>query len=466
MHKQYAASKLGNRFARPYFITRSKSIAGCVINRLFAHPIALTLISCFFITFVFSPVFSQETPQASIVRITGAKGKWVLEVNGKPFYVKGVVVGEAVGRGGEDYLKLAQDLGANAVRTWGTDQGTKEYFDSALKYGLMVDAGIGLNYVSETGGRSYINDAGYKEEKVKEITEYVNKFKDHPALLMWNVGNEEIFFTKDAQEKAALSKFLEEMVKLAHKLDPNHPVVYTSADVTDMPYIEKYVPSLDIFGMNIYGSIKVSHGKWNKSTLNIPYIVTEYGPPGPWAVKKDKNGVSIEQPEQAKAAIYRNMTKEIINFKGYDLGGFVFHLGETSQESLTWWNLNYKMLKKPSFWEIYKIYRGGRPLNLPPRITRFELSRINKISPGKTIDISAEASDSDSNPLDYSFTLTTAHEGILKYYANEEVPAKFVCEGIKFKLVAPNEKGLYRMYLIVNDGHGNVAAANKSIKIE
>lgn len=401
-----------------------------------------------------------------MVKITGQKGSWALEVNGKPFYVKGVGVGAAVGRGGEDYLKLAQELGANAVRTWGTDQGTQSYLDTALKYGLMVDAGIWLNYVSETGECSYINDTGYKEKKIKEITDYVTRFKDHPALLMWNVGNEAIYFTKDEKEKISLSKFLEEMVQLVHKLDPNHPVLYTSADVTAIPYIEKYVPSLDIFGMNIYGSIRVSNTKWDKSTLNIPYIVTEYGPLGPWAVKKDKNGISIEQPEQAKAASYRNMTHEIMNFKGYNLGGFVFHLGETSQESLTWWNLNYKMLKKPSFWEIYKIYRGGRPLNLPPRITRFELSKINKISPGETINISAEASDNDSNPLDYSFTLTTAYEGILRYYVNEEVPAKFVCEGIKFKLVAPDKKGLYRVYLIVNDGNGNVAAANKSIRVE
>lgn len=391
-----------------------------------------------------------EARTGSTVKITGKRGSWVLTVNGKPFYIKGVGCGLATGKGGEDYLKLAREVGANAVRTWGADQGTEAYFDAALKYGLMVDAGIWLD----------------KEKKINEIIEYVNKFKDHPALLMWNLGNEAISFTKSEQERVALSKFLEEMVQMIHKLDPDHPVIYTSADVLDMPYIEKYVPSLDAFGMNIYGSIRVSHTKWYKSTLNIPYIVTEYGPPGPRSVQRDQNGVSIDQPDQAKAAVYRNMTKEMINFKGYNLGGFAFHLGETSRESLTWWNINYKIFKRASFWELYKIYTGGKLSNKPPRITNFRLSKINKIAPGETLNISAEAVDVDSNPLDYTFAVSTVREGILQYYVNEEVLAQFTCEGVNFKMTAPAEKGVYRVYVFVNDGYGNIAAANRSIKIE
>lgn len=401
----------------------------------------------------------------NVVRITGEKGSWVLKVNGVPFYIKGVGCGEARGKGGEDYLKLAKELGANALRTWGTDQGTKLYLDTAFKYGLMVDAGIWLNYVSADGRFSYINNNEYKEAKRKEIIEYVKKFKNHPALLMWNVGNEAIFFTKDEEERIALSKFLEEIVRSIHEIDPNHPVIYTSADVTALPYLQKYVPSLDAIGMNIYGSIRVAHTRWNNLKLNIPYIVTEYGPLGPWSVQKDANGSSIDQPDVAKAAIYRNMTKEMFGFKGYNLGGFVFHLGETTQESLTWWNLNYKMLKRASFWEVYKLYTGKAPSNLPPRITKFNLTKISGIMPGETIDIFAEATDTDNGRLNYTFTVTTAREGILQYYVNEEVPIKFIGEGANVKLIAPNAEGIYRVYVFVSDGKGNVATANKSIKV-
>lgn len=433
---------------------------------------SLALIASILIFFS-SPCFGEGQGPAragaaagSVVKITGQKGSWVLEVNGKPFYIKGVGVGEMAGVGGEDYLKMARELGANAVRTWGTDQGTQEYFDTALKYGLMVDAGIWINFTKKDSEYTYIGDSEHKQKKRREITDYVNKFKAHPALLVWNVGNEAIFFTKDEEERIALAKFLEEMVQLVHKLDPDHPVIYTSADTTALPYIREYVPSLDIFGMNIYGSIRIAHGKWDKSGLNIPYCVTEYGPHGPWDVKKDTNGASQDEPDQAKAAIYRNMAKELIGFKGYNIGGFVFHLGETTQESLTWWNLNYKLLKRPSYWEIYKIYTGSKPSNLPPRITVLKLSKTKGIKPGETVDIAAEAVDNDSNPLDYSFAVSTAQEGILRYYVNKEVPVKFENQGTGFMMSAPAAKGLYRLYLFVNDGYGNVATANRSFKVE
>ncbi|MFA5334615.1 MAG: glycoside hydrolase family 2 TIM barrel-domain containing protein [Candidatus Omnitrophota bacterium] len=409
---------------------------------------------------------AQDEPKGSVVKVTGQKGSWSLEVNGKPFYIKGVGVGNMKGKYGEDYLKMAQELGANAVRTWGTDQGTQEYFDTAYKYGLMVDAGIWINFVKDDGKYTYIGDNDFKKNKKKEIEDYVNKFKGHPALLMWNVGNEAIFFTKDEEERVELSKFLEEMIKLVHRLDPAHPVIYTSADTTALPYIIKYVPSLDIFGMNIYGSVRMSHSKWDKSGLDIPYCVTEYGPHGPWDAKKDANGASQDEPDQGKAALYRNMTNDIMGFKGYDLGGFVFHLGETTQESMTWWNINYKLFKRPAFWEVYKIYTGSKPSNLPPRIVTLKLTKTKGIAPGEKVDIFAEASDNDSNPLDYQFMVSTAQEGILEYYVNKEVDVKIDCEGTSFRMTAPGKKGLYRLYLIVNDGYGNVAVANRSFKVE
>ena len=412
------------------------------------------------------PCGARQEGQGSIVKVTGQKGSWALEVNEKPFYIRGVGLGNMEGKGGEDYMKMAQELGANAVRTWGTDQGTQEYFDAAQKYGLMVDAGIWLNYAEENGKYTYIGDNDLKKQKRKEIEDYVNKFKCHPALLMWNVGNEAVFFTKNEEQRIELSKFLEEMVQLVHKLDPDHPVIYTSADTTALPYIIKYVPSLDIFGMNIYGSVRMSHSKWDKSGLNIPYCVTEYGPHGPWDVKKDANGASQDEPDQGKAALYRNMTNDIIGFKGYNIGGFVFHLGETTQESLTWWNLNYKLFKRGAFWEVYKIYTGSKPSNLPPRITTFKLGKTKGIAPGETVDITAQASDNDSNPLDYQFLVSTAKEGVLAYYVNKEVPVEFLYEGTSFRMKAPDKKGLYRVYLIVNDGYGNVAVANRSFKVE
>ena len=65
--------------------------------------------------------------RGNVVKIEGTKGNWILTVNGKPLALKGVGVGRAMGREGKvDYLKLAKDMGANVVRTWGIDQGNAQ----------------------------------------------------------------------------------------------------------------------------------------------------------------------------------------------------------------------------------------------------------------------------------------------------------------------------------------------------
>lgn len=435
------------------------------------HKAALLMVvAALTLVILSSGCLPKKGAQGNIVKVKGHRGSWFLEVNGEPFYIKGVGCGRAVGTGGEDFLRLAKEMGANAVRTWGIGEDMREYLDTAHGYDLMVDAGIWLSWTELDKKNSYIGDSEYKRRKKQEIIDCVKEFKDHSALLMWNIGNEAFFFAKNEEEKVALAEFLEEITKMVHELDPDHPVIYTSADTTALSYIKKYVPSLDVFGMNIYGSIRRSHGEWNKSGLNIPYIVTEYGPYGPWDVRRDPNGAAIEPPDQAKAAIYRNMTNEITGFKGYDLGGFVFHMGDTTQESLTWWNLNYKMLKKSSFWTMYKIYTGQTPVNVPPRIKRFTLSKINGIKPAEPIGIYTEVVDNEGDSVNYEFKVSTAKEGILEHYVNEEVPAEFAEfarneTGAATTLIAPSKPGLYRVYVFVSDGKGNAAVTNKSIKV-
>ena len=410
------------------------------------------ILSALILVFFVFACYGEEAPQSSVVKITGEKGSWRLEVNGKPFYIKGVNVTCMTGAGGGDYLKMAQELGANAVRTRETAQGTQEYFDAALKYGLMVNAGIRIDGTDET------NKAG--------IIEYVNKFKNHPALLMWNMTGGMFSASKDEAELAAFVKFLDELAQAMHSADPNHPVIFSAEDLSALAYVKEHAPDIDILGMDIYDSVKIKHAGYLKSGLNTPYVVTEYGPHRPQDVKKDPSGAPLEEADRQKGSIYGDMTREINGFKGYNLGGFAFQLGEITEGSFTWWNVNYKLLKFSSYWEIYRIYSGSKPSNLPPRVASLKLGKTKRIKPGEAVNIFAEAADSDSNPLDYSFAVSTVHGGASEYGAEEDVPVKFYNEGTKFKMTAPDAKGLYRLYFFVNDGYGNAASANRSFKVE
>ena len=403
---------------------------------------------------------------ASEVKIAGKKENWVLFVDDKPFYIKGVGCGLANGKDGEDYLKLAKELGANCVRTWGTDQGNKEYLDRAWKYGLMVDAGIWLNWADAEEGVTYIGENQYKKDKLNEALNYVREFKDHPAILMWNVGNEAIFFTKEEKEKIALSRFLEELIGEIHKIDPKHPVVYTSAAHLSFSYLIKYVPSLDIIGANTYAGVRAIHSRWDYLGFNKPYLITEFGPYLPNDSRRDINGKAVEIGDYQKASIYKYYASQLQSFKGCNLGGFVFHLGETTQESMTWWNLNHGELKKQSYLAIYEIYTGKPAPFSAPRIGRLMLSKAKNLQPNEIIDVEVEMRDINKEDYVYEYQLSTALEGILKYYVNDYVNIEVIGSGSKVKIKVPQKRGIYRLYCFVKDKNGNISSLNKSISID
>lgn len=400
------------------------------------------------------------------VRIAGEKGSWSLLVNEKPFYIKGVGCGLANGEKGEDYLKLAKELGANCVRTWGIDQGNKEYLDRAAQYGLMVDAGIWLNWADPEKGFSYIGDTSYKKKIREEALSYVKEFKSHPALLMWNVGNEAIFFTKSEEEKIALCGFLESLIQEIHQIDPKHPIIYASAGFLDLPYLKELVSSLDIIGINAYGSIRAFHSRWEFLGFDKPYVFTEYGPYLPFQRPQDLNGSSEELGDYQKAILYKDYTNQILSFKNYNLGGFVFHLGETTQESMTWWNINERNLKRQSFWVINEIYTGKSAPYFAPKIKKLTLSKYKDLNPGELIEVAVEMGEVNKDGYTYEYLLSTAEEGVLQYYVNQYIATAVIGKGDKVKVRSPQKKGVYRLYCFVKDKHNNVSSLNKSISVK
>lgn len=427
-------------------------------NRVILYFVLSIFLQFSFITF--SSSYAQDSAQ---VKVEGERGNWNLLVNGKNFYIKGAGCGAAVGKKGEDYLKLAKELGANCVRTWGIDQGTKEYLDKAASYGLMVIPGIWLNRVENNV--SYIGENTYKKNKEAEVISYVNTFKAHPAILMWNVGNETIFFTKSEDEKVALCVFLESLVQKIHRIDPSHPVIYNSVNSLDLPYLKKYVPSLDIIGMNAYGSIRIFHSGWDLTGIDKPYVFTEFGQQLHFTRPKDINGKPEELGDYQKAFIYKDSMSQILGYKGYNLGALAFHLGETSQETMTWWNINEGNLKRQSYWALYALYNEIPAPFSAPKIKKLILNKVNDLEPGELIKVKVEMAEINQEPYMYEYVLSTAKEGIENYYVNAYIPTEVIGSGISVEVKAPLEEGIYRLYCFVKDNHGSVSSLNKTILV-
>lgn len=405
------------------------------------------------------------TKRANHVEVVNKEGRFEMLVNGTPFYIQGVGVGKAFGSRGENYLRMAKEMGANTVRTWGVDQGNRRYLDEARRQGLLVAAGIWVNYAEPKQGVSYIGENDYLRKKENEILDYVKRFKDHPAILMWNLGNEAFVFTADPKERVALAQFLEKMVLKIRAIDPHHPVVYASANVFALTYLKDYVPSLDIVGMNIYGSVISAEARWKGLEFKIPYVVTEFGPLGPWDLPKDRYGKVMEPSDTEKASQYKNHWKLIRERKGNNVGGFVFHLGETTQETLTFWNLNDGRRKKASFITMQQFFAGKTGLNQAPKIASFT-GVPDKIRPGGLFKPAIKASDPEGEPLEHVFTASTVTQGVMKYFVNEEIPLQTRGGGQAGELTAPLEPGVYRIYAFARDPSGNSAVTSRTMMVE
>jgi len=423
---------------------------------------SLFLIACGAV--LLAPV-AQAAKKPRHVTVEKQGNAWLLKVDGKPYFVRGVGCNQAKGEHGEDYLRMAREMGANTVRTWGG--APREYLDHAAENKLMVNLGIWLNPIRETGGRESYQREVYTEILRDKILNYVREMKDHPALLTWNIGNEAIAFTEDPAEKEALAKFLERIIKDVHEEDPFYPVVYSASAAKDLPLLQKFVPSLDIIGTNIYGSLSPILGWMREHGMDKPVVVTEFGPLGSWDTPKDRNNLPFDPSDHMKSTNYAAAWRQIEDESAKCIGGFAFVLGEPrNQDSLTWYNLNYKDLRRDTFWTMYSAYTKKRPANRSPKINEFRVQQVKDLVPGQRIEVYAEATDKDRDRLRYEFFITHIASDPLIVEPPKFFPVEVETVGPgRARLRVPNDPGLYRVYALVTDTKKNAAIANRTLHV-
>ena len=410
---------------------------------------------------------SQVSSAANKVELAGGPGNWELMVNGKEFFIKGLCWGVKLDKDNEDYyFGLVKDLGANTVRVWGIGSETQDLMDTLAKHGVMIDLGI---WLQQNGWVNYAKDDQYKEKTLKEIEENVLKFKDHPALLMWNIGNEVIFTLKTEEEKIAYAKYLEQVCQRVHQLDPDHPITNASAWAFAFPYFKKYTPSLDIYGTNCYGAGSVLSIVKELDKLNIdrPYLVTEFGNTGDWEAPKDGNGQAIDMPDTEKAQAYSEIwQKSILPDKDKNcIGGFVFIFADNqaapSDTGGVWYNLLMDGKKRASYWAVREAFTGQKAENLPPKIEKFTIGKASGLQPGEKITVQVTASSQQGSELSCEFKISGLPESgnhVVKLESLKRAENTFVIK-------APLKEGVYKIYAYVADNNGNLAIQGKSISV-
>ncbi len=172
------------------------------------------------------------------------------------------------------------------------------------------------------------------------VRQTILRYKDHPAVLLWGLGNEMEGYAKG--DNAAIWSTIQNLAAMTKKLDPNHPTMTVVAEIGGdrVKNIHRLCPDIDIVGINCYAGLANLPKRYKDAGGTKPYIVTEFGPPGMWETPKTSWGVAPELTSTAKADVYRkNYDLGVTGAKGLCLGSYAFLWGSKQEATATWFGM-------------------------------------------------------------------------------------------------------------------------------
>ena len=96
------------------------------------------------------------------------------------------------------------------------------------------------------------NQQGYYDLNTKSYINYVKKYKDHNAILLWELGNEYNYhpewFDGDIKKWYTI---VNQAAKAIHQIDGNHPVSTAHGELPDSLAFSMCT-DLDLWGLNVY----------------------------------------------------------------------------------------------------------------------------------------------------------------------------------------------------------------------
>lgn len=374
-----------------------------------------------------------------------------LMVNDQPYYIKGA--------GGQQNLDILEEAGGNTIRTWSTDNAAL-ILDEAHKRGLKVMLGLWVQH--ERHGFDYNNEKLVKEQLDKFRVE-INKYKKHPALLLWCVGNE----YELGYQNTKVWKAVNEIAKMVKSEDPFHPVVSVTAgtDEQKIKFVKEELSEIDIYGINTYADIDKVSKVLDNALYDKPYIITEWGPTGHWESPKTSWGVALEQSSKEKYYSYYNRYQNYILADSLNcLGSFTFLWGQKQEYTSTWYGIFHENGMKTAVidalarcWNPNQVLKNQAPIIDSISISPFKNRRDLILKKNENIYFEVHVTDVENQLLNYQWELY--HESTdLKTGGDKESKPPIILNQLKnntnkkITFVAPNKSGKYRLFITISDG--------------
>jgi hypothetical protein len=378
-----------------------------------------------------------------------------------------------------------KEAGGNTFRTWDLNSIEQE-LAIAEKMGLMIAVGIVTG--KELLGFDY-NDEAAVAEQFNRVTAAIEKYKNHPNILLWIINNEPNLLHDEAGRLIAVNPkvyaAMGDIIDHVHKHDPNHPVTFSLAghNPKDIEQVLKYAPNIDILAVQSYGSLVTLPASIAESNVDKPYMVTEFGPVGHWELPSTDWGREIEEPSAVKAeGMAKRMQDVILDDKtGKIIGSFVFFWGQKQERTPTWYGMfNESGEQTARIDELTRMWTGQYPANRAPLskaiyINNAPATENIRLKPSQAATVKVLVSDPQGDTLTHEWILMKEVEIRSQGGHFEATPASLALQIIKSEIQvdyvemtfnAPSEVGEYRLFNYAHDGKNKVGNANIPFMVE
>jgi hypothetical protein len=374
-----------------------------------------------------------------------------------------------------DDIERFAAIGGNSIRNWSTmhaGQDTLAVLDKAHAHGVTV--ALGLPMRPERHGFDY-DDTEAVAAQLGFLREEVLKYRDHPALLVWVIGNE----LNHSYTNPRVYDAVNDVAVMIRELDPYHPTT-TSTSGFKPEVIDEIVaraPALDFISFQMYGSLFRFPDRLAETGFDEPFMVTEWGTIGYWETETTNWGAPVEVHSSRKADTFLRAYQDILApLDGQLIGNYAFFWGQKQERTPTWFGM---LTENGDLTEVVDVmqyaWTGAWPENRTPRVEAMLLdgkaaSQSVRLAPDRKYAAEIDAGDPDGDTISYRWELkpeSTATSGGGDY--EESLPT---LEGYlsnpgaaQTSLSAP-PPGKYRLFAYASDDRGRVAHANIPFLVE
>ncbi len=403
------------------------------------------------------------------VEVVKVAGGFQLQRGGQPYQIKGAGIDTA-------QLSVFAEHGGNSLRTWSTgtaQMSGRQLLDEASRLGLTV--ALCLNLGRERHGFDY-DDKEAVARQLAFVRDEVLKYKDHPALLFWIIGNE----LNHSYSNPAVFDAVNDISRMIHSVDGNHPTTTALAGFSAqlLELMSSRAPDLDFLSFQVYASIDMLPQKLRETGFTAPFMVTEWGATGHWEVGKTRWGAPIEATSSEKARQLMDRYQRVISAHSKQIiGSYVFFWGQKQERTPTWYGLLLEDGARTEAMDVMQyIWTGGWPARRAPHVEGMLLdgksaAQSVTLQPGMPYSARLDVSDPNGGDLDYRWQImresTATEQGGDPEEIPEAIPVQVDEQGEgTIVMTSPDKPGVYRLFAHVYNSDGLAGHANIPFMVE